>query len=81
MIKILFLTLRFRDCEMNAILLSTQIPFLSCAGLAWTFILSLYAGSATKSHSPEKDMELQERSVETSSLEVRGKGGIVAGAR
>ena len=23
-----------------------QIPFLSCAGLAWTFILSMYAGSA-----------------------------------
>lgn len=30
-----------------------QIPFLSCAGLAWTFILSVYAGSA-KSYSPEK---------------------------
>lgn len=41
-----------------------QIPFLSCAGLAWTFILSMYAGSA-KSYSPEKEMELQERSVES----------------
>eukprot|EP00531_Pseudo-nitzschia_arenysensis_P002646 CAMPEP_0116128684 /NCGR_PEP_ID=MMETSP0329-20121206/7490_1 /TAXON_ID=697910 /ORGANISM="Pseudo-nitzschia arenysensis, Strain B593" /LENGTH=293 /DNA_ID=CAMNT_0003622837 /DNA_START=168 /DNA_END=1049 /DNA_ORIENTATION=- len=63
-----------------------QIPFLSCAGLVWTFILSVYAGSATKSHSPEKDMELQEQTVEASSLEgikdgLRGKGGIVAGAR
>ena len=52
----------------------------------WTFILSVYAGSATKSHSPEKDMELQEQTVEASSLEgikdgLRGKGGIVAGAR
>jgi len=28
-----------------------QIPFLSVAGLAWTFIISLYAGSA-KSYSP-----------------------------
>ena len=61
-----------------------QIPFLSCAGLAWTFILSVYAGSATKSYSPEKDMELQERSGESSSLEdindgLRAKG--IAGAR
>jgi len=41
-----------------------QIPFLSCAGLAWTFILSLYAGSA-KSYSPEKEMELQDRPVDS----------------
>lgn len=41
-----------------------QIPFLSCAGLAWTFILSVYAGSA-KSYSPEKEMELQEQSTES----------------
>merc|ERR1712224_277299 len=41
-----------------------QIPFLSCAGLAWTFILSVYAGSA-KSYSPEKDLKLQQRNVES----------------
>lgn len=41
-----------------------QIPFLSCAGLAWTFILSVYAGSA-KSYSPEKDLEMQERTIES----------------
>jgi len=40
-----------------------QIPFLSCAGLAWTFILSVYAGSA-KAHSPEKEIELQDRTIE-----------------
>merc|ERR1739848_218617 len=39
-----------------------QIPFLSCAGLAWTFILSAYAGSA-KTYSPEKEMELQDRTI------------------
>jgi hypothetical protein len=53
-----------------------QIPFLSCAGLVWTFILSVYAGSA-KSHSPEKDMESQERIVEsrdTSSISTSKKG-------
>ena len=34
-----------------------QIPFLSCAGLAWTFILSIIAGSAKKysSDEPEHD--------------------------
>lgn len=36
-----------------------QIPFLSCAGLVWTFILSVYAGSA-KSYTPEKQMEMQQ---------------------
>jgi len=41
-----------------------QIPFLSCAGLAWTFILSAYAGSA-KSYSPEKDLELQEGTIKS----------------
>jgi len=41
-----------------------QIPFLSCAGLAWIFILSAYAGSA-KSYSPEKDLEMQERAGES----------------
>ena len=41
-----------------------QIPFLSCAGLAWTFILSVYAGSA-KSYNPEKEMELQEQATES----------------
>ena len=30
-----------------------QIPFLSCAGLAWTFILSILAGSAEKYSSGE----------------------------
>jgi len=35
-----------------------QIPFLSCAGLAWTFILSVYAGSA-KSYTPEEQIEQQ----------------------
>lgn len=34
-----------------------QIPFLSCAGLAWTFILSVYAGSA-KNYRPEKNVKL-----------------------
>jgi hypothetical protein len=33
-----------------------QIPFLSICGLAWTFILSKYAGSA-KNYTPEKEME------------------------
>eukprot|EP00980_Cylindrotheca_fusiformis_P021314 scaffold8211_cov117-Cylindrotheca_fusiformis.AAC.10 len=33
-----------------------QIPFLSICGLAWTFILSVAAGSA-KSYTPEKEME------------------------
>ena len=33
-----------------------QIPFLSMCGLAWTFILSVAAGSA-KSYTPEKEME------------------------
>lgn len=33
-----------------------QIPFLSICGLAWTFILSIAAGSA-KSYTPEKEME------------------------
>jgi protein Mpv17 len=33
-----------------------QIPFLSICGLAWTFILSVNAGSA-KSYTPEKEME------------------------
>merc|ERR1712183_880065 len=37
-----------------------QIPFLSCAGLAWTFILSTYAGSAKSYNTPEKEMKLQE---------------------
>ena len=34
-----------------------QIPFLSVAGLAWTFILSVYAGSAKTSVAPEKEMQ------------------------
>ena len=34
-----------------------QIPFLSCAGLAWTFILSLMAGSATKYSSDNPEHE------------------------
>lgn len=34
-----------------------QIPFLSCAGLAWTFILSVLAGSAKKYSSDEPDHE------------------------
>lgn len=42
-----------------------QIPFLSCAGLAWTFILSTYAGSA-KSYSAEEELELQKCSMESS---------------
>jgi hypothetical protein len=33
-----------------------QIPFLSVCGLAWTFILSLSAGS-TKNYAPQKEME------------------------
>jgi len=33
-----------------------QIPFLSVCGLAWTFILSVAAGSA-KGYAPEKEME------------------------
>lgn len=33
-----------------------QIPFLSCCGLAWTFILSVAAGS-TKSYTPQKEVE------------------------
>ncbi len=33
-----------------------QIPFLSCCGLAWTFILSVAAGS-TKNYTPQKEME------------------------
>lgn len=58
-----------------------QIPFLSCAGLAWTFILSVYAGSA-KSYSPEKEMELQERtgkSLDDANDAIRSKG--IVGAR
>lgn len=45
-----------------------QIPFLSVAGLAWTFIISLYAGSA-KSYSPppsttpELEVQQQEAGV------------------
>lgn len=34
-----------------------QIPFLSCAGLAWTFILSVLAGSAKKYSTEEPDHE------------------------
>lgn len=34
-----------------------QIPFLSCAGLAWTFILSVLAGSAKKYSSEDPDHE------------------------
>ncbi len=34
-----------------------QIPFLSCAGLAWTFILSLLAGSARKYSTTTPDHE------------------------
>mmetsp|Transcript_6584 Transcript_6584/g.14277 ORF Transcript_6584/g.14277 Transcript_6584/m.14277 type:complete len:315 (-) Transcript_6584:232-1176(-) len=34
-----------------------QIPFLSCAGLAWTFILSLLAGSAKKYSTETPDHE------------------------
>ena len=57
-----------------------QIPFLSCAGLAWTFILSMYAGSATKSYSPEKEMKLQEgKSLENSDGDILSEG--VVGAR
>ena len=33
-----------------------QIPFLSCCGLAWTFILSVAAGS-TRNYTPQKDVE------------------------
>ena len=58
-----------------------QIPFLSCAGLAWTFILSLYAGSA-KNYSPEKEMEQQERSgasLNNATGAIQNKG-VVAGA-
>ena len=33
-----------------------QIPFLSVCGLAWTFILSVAAGSA-KSYTPDKEAE------------------------
>lgn len=33
-----------------------QIPFLSVCGLAWTFILSVAAGS-TKNYTPQKEME------------------------
>jgi len=55
-----------------------QIPFLSCAGLAWTYFLSIYAGSA-KSYSPEKDLELQERSVESINLNGNvAEKGVVA---
>jgi len=34
-----------------------QIPFLSCAGLAWTFLLSVLAGSAKKYSNDEPDHE------------------------
>lgn len=34
-----------------------QIPFLSCAGLAWTFLLSVLAGSAKKYSNDESDHE------------------------
>lgn len=57
-----------------------QIPFLSCAGLAWTFILSVYAGSA-KSYSPEKEMEQQERtkvSVDNATVAIQNKGAVAA---
>jgi len=59
-----------------------QIPFLSCAGLAWTFILSLYAGSA-KSYSPEKEMEKQELTVKSLNNNTNDKirTGRVVGAR
>jgi len=40
-----------------------QIPFLSCAGLVWTFILSAYAGSA-KTYSPEEELEMQDPTIE-----------------
>lgn len=41
-----------------------QIPFLSCCGLAWTFILSVAAGS-TRNYSPQKEVEeVQFRAVE-----------------
>jgi hypothetical protein len=47
-----------------------QIPFLSVAGLAWTFILSVYAGSAKTSITPEKEMQnsVQENLSTTDSL-------------
>jgi len=38
---------------------SLQIPFLSAAGLCWTFILSVMAGSA-KSYSEKKDVAAEE---------------------
>merc|ERR1712224_147992 len=50
-----------------------QIPFLSCAGLAWTFILSLYAGSA-KTYNPAKEIEKQDPTIEL----MENTNGIVA---
>jgi len=44
-----------------------QIPFLSVCGLAWTFILSVAAGSA-KNYTPEKEMEKDILSARTKDL-------------
>lgn len=38
---------------------SLQIPFLAVCGLAWTIIISLYAGNAKKSNSNTEDLELE----------------------
>jgi hypothetical protein len=40
-----------------------QIPFLSCCGLAWTFILSCAAGSAKKYSGPNQQQQLQHATV------------------
>lgn len=44
-----------------------QIPFLSICGLGWTFILSVAAGSANKSHTPEKEIDEQQIAAQVDS--------------
>ena len=45
-----------------------QIPFLSMCGLAWTFILSVAAGSA-KNYTPDKELEKEVVTVQPASTE------------
>lgn len=57
-----------------------QIPFLSVCGLAWTFILSVAAGSA-KSYTPEKEMEKEIITSQVTSKEVNVPASSSAIAR
>jgi hypothetical protein len=48
---------------------SLQIPFLAVAGLAWTFIISLFAGNAKKSYSDDEATAVEMSSDDLKELE------------